>query len=310
VNIIDTPGHVDFTIEVERSLRVLDGAVAVFCGVGGVEPQSEKVWAQADRYHVPRVAFVNKMDRLGADFDNVLDMMQRRFSARPVALHVPIGSEESFAGVVDLVSQRALYWDDDDLGADVREDEIPDELADRVHTARDALVEAAADFDESIMQKYLEGGAVTADELRRALRKGTLALEIVPVLCGSAFKNKGVQPLLDAVVDYLPSPLDVPPIEGIDPKKDAPTTRAASDDEPFAALAFKLASDQHAGNLTYLRVYSGSLESGQTVLNANRDKRERVGRLLQMHAKNRRGRRRRQRSTASTRRPRGRTGSA
>jgi elongation factor G len=300
INIIDTPGHVDFTIEVERSLRVLDGAVAVFCGVGGVEPQSETVWRQADRYRVPRVAFVNKMDRAGANFENVLGMMEDRFATRPVALQLPIGSEDSFKGVVDLVSERALYWDEDSLGVEVHETAVPDELVEVVAQARDALLEGVADFDEDLMHGYLEGEVIEAEQIRKALRTGTLAREIVPVLCGSAFKNKGVQPLLDAIIDFLPSPLDVPPVEGIDPKKQAKASKAgnsdsvdvlslrkADDDEPFAALAFKLMSDKHAGNLTYLRVYSGKLESGSTVLNANRSQRERIGRLLRMHANKR-----------------------
>ena len=299
INIIDTPGHVDFTIEVERSLRVLDGAVAVFCGVGGVEPQSETVWRQADRYRVPRIAFVNKMDRAGADFHHVLGMMVDRFQTRPVAMQIPIGAEDGFAGVVDLVRERALYWDDESLGAEMREEDVPDDLADAVAQAREALLESAADFDEDLMHRYLEGESIDAAQVRKALRAGTLALEIVPVFCGSAFKNKGVQPLLDAVVDFLPSPLDVPPVVGIDPKKqekaakkgdedaDVTTVRKADDDEPFAALAFKLMSDKHAGHLTYLRVYSGTLKSGETVLNANRGQRERVGRLLRMHANKR-----------------------
>jgi len=300
INIIDTPGHVDFTIEVERSLRVLDGAVAVFCGVGGVEPQSETVWRQADRYRVPRVAFVNKMDRAGADLENVLAMMEDRFSTRPVPLHLPIGSEDDFQGVIDLVSERALYWDDDSLGVEIRDEEVPAEFGEAVHQARDALLEAVADFDEELMHRYLEGESIDAEQIRKALRTGTLALEIVPVLCGSAFKNKGVQPLLDAIIDLLPSPLDVPPVEGIDPKKqekakkakkgddaDVTSVRKADDDEPFSALAFKLMSDQHAGHLTYLRVYSGKIESGATVLNASRGQRERVGRLLRMHANKR-----------------------
>jgi elongation factor G len=313
INIIDTPGHVDFTIEVERSLRVLDGAVAVFCGVGGVEPQSETVWRQADRYRVPRVAFVNKMDRPGADFENVLSMMEDRFGTHPVALQIPIGSEDAFVGVVDLVAERALYWEDESLGAEMREGEIPTELAEPVSAARDRLLEAAADFDEELMHRYLEGEAIDPEQLRKALRTGTLGFDIVPVLCGSAFKNKGVQPLLDAVVDYLPSPLDVPAVVGLDPnsKKSAKPSRKgqkskrhavveeegetelatisrrADADEPFAALAFKLMSDKHAGNLTYLRVYSGHLKSGDTVLNANRGQRERIGRILQMHANKR-----------------------
>jgi elongation factor G len=324
INIIDTPGHVDFTIEVERSLRVLDGAVAVFCGVGGVEPQSETVWRQADRYGVPRLAFVNKMDRPGADFEHVMTMIKDRFETRPVALQIPIGSEDSYAGVVDLVSLRALYWDEETLGAEIREGDVPEELQDQVSAARDRLLEAAADFDDELMNRYLEGEAIDAQQIRKALRAGTLALEIVPVLCGSAFKNKGVQPLLDAVVDFLPSPLDVPAVEGIDPKKatkqsrgkagkrgkgsrggseggskggsedaeadaaeQAITVRKTDDDAPFAALAFKVMSDKHAGHLTYLRVYSGSMKTGATVLNANRGQRDRLGRLLQMHANKR-----------------------
>ncbi len=292
INIIDTPGHVDFTIEVERSLRVLDGAIAVFCGVGGVEPQSETVWRQADRYRVPRVAFVNKMDRPGADFDNVVSMMESRFHTRPVPLQIPIGAEDAFAGVVDLITGRAFYWDDESLGAQIREEEVPAELVEPVREARDAMLEVAADFDEELMQRYLDGEAIGVDQVRKALRKGTLSLEIVPVLCGSAFKNKGVQPLLDAVIAFLPSPLDVPPIEGIDPRKvekgvDAAAVRHADDDEPLSALAFKLMSDKHAGHLTYLRIYSGHLKSGETVLNASRGQRERVGRLLKMHANKR-----------------------
>jgi elongation factor G len=299
INIIDTPGHVDFTIEVERSLRVLDGAIAVFCGVGGVEPQSETVWRQADRYRVPRIAFVNKMDRPGADLENVLEMMANRFHTRPVAMQVPIGSEESFVGVVDLVRERALLWDDESLGAKIREEDVPEPLLEAVAQARDSLLESAADFDEDLMNRYLEGAPVDPEQLRKALRTGTLALQIVPVFCGSAFKNKGVQPLLDAVVDFLPSPADIAPVRGIDPRKqekaakrrdseaDVTAVRKADDDEPFAALAFKLMSDKHAGHLTYLRVYSGQLRSGETVLNANRGHRERVGRLLRMHANKR-----------------------
>ena len=300
INIIDTPGHVDFTIEVERSLRVLDGAVAIFCGVGGVEPQSETVWRQADRYRVPRVAFVNKMDRQGADFQNVVSMMKDRLATRPVPLQLPIGSEDAFNGVVDLVSERALYWDDESLGVEIREADVPADLVDAVRQSRDALLEAAADFDEDLMHRYLEGQSIDSEQVRKALRTGTLALEIVPVLCGSAFKNKAVQPLLDAVIDFLPSPIDIPPVEGVDPKKqekarkagksddaDVQSVRKADDDEPFAALAFKLMTDKHAGNLTYLRVYSGKLKSGATVLNANRGQRERVGRLLRMHANKR-----------------------
>jgi len=287
INIIDTPGHVDFTIEVERSLRVLDGAIAVFCGVGGVEPQSETVWRQADKYRVPRVAFVNKMDRVGADFDGVLQMMRDRLGARPLPLQIPIGSEEDFAGIVDVMSESALYWDDESLGARFREDSVPEEMSARVEEARDRLVEVASDFDDDVMAAYLEGRKVEVGALKRALRRGTPALEVVPVLCGSAFKNKGVQPLLDAVVDYLPSPLDVPPVEGVRPKDGETIVRAADDEESFAALAFKLTVDKHAGHLTYLRVYSGHAKSGGTLLNAGQGTRQRVGRFVRMHANKR-----------------------
>jgi len=287
VNIIDTPGHVDFTIEVERSLRVLDGAVAVFDAVAGVEPQSETVWRQADRYRVPRICFVNKMDRVGADFERVVAMIRTRLAAVPVAVQIPIGSEDAFAGVVDLVEPRAIYWDDDSLGANFRVDVVPAELEATVESARERLVEAAAESDDALMARYLDGEPIPADQLRKALREATLRLQVVPVLCGSAFKNKGVQPLLDAIVDYLPSPLDVPAIEGSDPKSGEPRARKADDNEPFAALVFKLMSDKHVGHLTYIRVYSGHLETGQQVLNVRRDRKERVGRLLQMHANKR-----------------------
>ncbi|MBW2230876.1 MAG: elongation factor G [Deltaproteobacteria bacterium] len=287
INIIDTPGHVDFTIEVERSLRVLDGAVAVFCGVGGVEPQSETVWRQADKYRVPRVAFVNKMDRVGADYENAITMMRERLGANALPIQLPIGSEESFSGVIDLLTKKALYWDDESLGAKYREDEIPAQLQHDAAVARERVVEAAADFDDELMALYLEGEEPSLEELKRALRRGTLAMEVVPVLCGSAFKNKGVQPLLDAVVDYLPSPLDVPPVEGIRPKDGKIVKRKADDSDPFAALAFKLMTDKHAGHLTYLRVYSGQAKSGETLLNVGRGKKERVGRFLRMHANKR-----------------------
>jgi len=287
INIIDTPGHVDFTIEVERSLRVLDGAVAVFCGVGGVEPQSETVWRQADRYRVPRIAFVNKMDRVGADFDRVISMMRTRLGARPVPIQLPIGSEEGFRGVVDVIGRKAIYWDDETLGAAYHVEEVPAELAAATDHARELVIEAAADADEAVMARWLEGGAIEADALRKALRAATLQLHAVPVLCGSAFKNKGVQTLLDAVVEYLPSPLDVPPVEGTDLRTEKPATRKASDDEPFAALVFKLMSDKHVGHLTYLRVYSGTMKTGDQVLNVRRERKERVGRLLQMHANKR-----------------------
>ncbi len=287
INIIDTPGHVDFTIEVERSLRVLDGAVAVFCGVGGVEPQSETVWRQADHYRVPRLAFVNKMDRIGANFDRVVEMMRARLGTNPVPIQLPIGSEDGFRGVVDVLERKAIYWDDESLGSSFEVAEVPAELAAATDAAREIVVEAAADADEAVMALYLEGAPIPADQLRAALREATLQLRVVPVVCGSAFKNKGVQPLLDAIVSYLPSPLDVPPVEGIDLKSEKPTTRKADDSEPFAALVFKLMSDKHVGHLTYLRVYSGSIETGQQVLNVRRDRKERVGRLLQMHANKR-----------------------
>jgi elongation factor G len=287
INIIDTPGHVDFTIEVERSLRVLDGAVAVFCGVGGVEPQSEAVWRQADRYRVPRLAFVNKMDRVGANFDRVVEMMRTRLGTNPVPIQLPIGSEDAFRGVVDVLERKAIYWDDESLGASFQIADLPAELEAATDAAREKVVEAAADSDASLMALYLEGAPITASHLRKALREATLQLRVVPVVCGAAFKNKGVQPLLDAIVCYLPSPLDVPPVAGTDLRTEKPTTRKADDAEPFAALVFKLMSDKHVGHLTYLRVYSGSIETGQQVLNVRRDRKERVGRLLQMHANKR-----------------------
>jgi elongation factor G len=287
INIIDTPGHVDFTIEVERSLRVLDGAVAVFCGVGGVEPQSETVWRQADKYRVPRIAFVNKMDRVGADFERVVGMMRSRLGAEPVPVQLPIGSEESFVGVVDLIERKAITWADEGLGADFEVGPVPAALEPAVEAAREHLMEAAADSDESLMARYLDGEPIPADQIRKALRDGTLRLKLVPVLCGAAFKNKGIQPLLDAIVAYLPSPLDVPPVEGADPRTGESRTRKADDNAPFSALVFKLISDKHVGHLTYLRVYSGHLETGDQVLNVRRDRKERIGRLLQMHANKR-----------------------
>ncbi len=301
INIIDTPGHVDFTVEVERSLRVLDGAVAVFCGVGGVEPQSETVWRQADRYQVPRIAFVNKMDRMGADFDNVVSMIEDRLGARPLPLQLPIGSEDTFVGVVDLLEEKALFWDDESMGAEFRTEEIPAEMADDVELAREALVERLADYDDEVMAKFLDGQKVSVEELRAAIRKSTLSLDLVPVFCGTAFKNKGVQPLLDAVVDYLPSPVDVRPVEGLPvatKKKGPKNAPSASDDvelitrkadvsEPFSALVFKIQSDKHAGSLAYLRVYSGTAKTGEGLLNPLTGKKERVGRFLQMHANKR-----------------------
>jgi len=287
INIIDTPGHVDFTVEVERSLRVLDGAVAVFCGVGGVEPQSETVWRQADRYDVPRIAFVNKMDRVGADFRRVTEMMRDRLGANPVALQVPIGAEDAFEGVVDVLQQRALVWDGTSLGANLHEEEVPAKLAETVAEYREKAIEAAADVDEALMEKYLDGEEIAPDAISKALREATLSLAVVPVICGSAFRNKGVQPLLDAVLEYLPSPLDVPPVEGTNPKTGRPEQRKADDNEPFSALAFKIATDKHVGHLTYVRVYSGRAKTGDSVQNAATGKKERIGRLLQMHANKR-----------------------
>ena len=277
VNIIDTPGHVDFTIEVERSLRVLDGAVAVFCSVGGVEPQTETVWRQADKYSVPRIAFVNKMDRLGSDFFRVVKMIEDRLGARPVALQLPIGSEEKFAGVIDLVQMKAVVWEDESLGAKFRVEAIPEDMIAQAREYREKLLEAVADSDESIMEKYLEGKDIGESELRRGIRKAALAIKVIPVLCGSAFRNKGVQPLLDAVVEYLPSPLDIPPVKGINPESGAPDERPAKDDAPFSALAFKIMTDPFVGTLSFFRVYSGSLTSGASIYNSTKSKRERVG---------------------------------
>jgi len=287
VNIIDTPGHVDFTIEVERSLRVLDGAVAVFCSVGGVEPQTETVWRQADKYRVPRLAFVNKMDRLGADFFRVVKMIEDRLGARPVVMQLPIGAEDKFTGIVDLVTMKAVVWEDESLGAKFHEEEVPADLKAQAEEYREKLLEAAADSDEAIMEKYLEGKSVDEAELRKGIRAATLALKIVPVLCGTAFRNKGVQPMLDAVVDYLPSPVDIPPVTGVEPGTEKVEVRPANDDAPFSALAFKIMTDPFVGTLSFFRVYSGSLRSGASIYNSTKSKRERVGRLLKMHANKR-----------------------
>jgi elongation factor G len=288
INIIDTPGHVDFTVEVERSLRVLDGAVAVFCAVGGVEPQSETVWRQADRYAVPRIAFVNKMDRVGADFLNVVEMIKDRLGARAYPVQLPLGQGEMFTGLIDIVGRTELVYDDETLGAQWEEGPVPDTLKEQVETLRHELVEAAVEFDDELMEKYLEGEELSEAEIRRAIRKATIANGITPVLCGSAFKNKGVQQLLDAVVDYLPSPLEVPPIKGHLPHHDETfETREPDDEAPFAALAFKIATDPYVGKLTFFRVYSGSLPAGTQVYNSTQDSKERVGRLLQMHANHR-----------------------
>jgi elongation factor G len=287
INIIDTPGHVDFTMEVERSLRVLDGAVAVFCGVGGVEPQSETVWRQADKYHVPRLAFVNKMDRIGADFRNAVDMIRTRLGARPVPIQIPLGSGDSFAGIIDLVTMKAVTYDEESQGAVWEEKEIPDEWKAQAASDRHFLIEACSEFEDGLIAKFLDGIDPGEEEIRHALRKGTLKAGFVPVLCGAAFKNKGVQRLLDAVIDYLPSPLDVPDIQGIEPKRGKPASRKTRDDEPFAALAFKIMTDPYVGKLTYFRVYSGTASTGVQVLNPREDRKERLGRLLLMHANKR-----------------------
>ncbi|HEX6992645.1 MAG TPA: elongation factor G [Gammaproteobacteria bacterium] len=286
INIIDTPGHVDFTIEVERSLRVLDGAVAVFCAVGGVEPQSETVWRQANKYGVPRLAFVNKMDRTGADFFRVYRQIKERLNGNPVLLQIPIGAEDQFRGVVDLIKMKEIIWDDETQGMRFEEVDVPEELRAEAEKYREQLVEAAAEGNEELLEKYLEGEPLTEEEIKRGLRARCLRNEIVPMLCGSAFKNKGVQAVLDAVIDYLPSPKDVPPVKGI-LEDQTEGTRPPDDDAPFAALAFKIATDPFVGNLTFIRVYSGVLTSGDTVYNPIKDKRERIGRILQMHANER-----------------------
>ncbi|MCF6265168.1 MAG: elongation factor G [Desulfuromusa sp.] len=287
VNIIDTPGHVDFTIEVERSLKVLDGAVAVFCSVGGVEPQSETVWRQADKYGVPRIAFINKMDRTGADFTRGVDMIRERLGANPLPLQLPIGAEEDFRGLVDLVTMEAIVWDDESMGSKYSIIDIPADMADDVEMAREALLEEISSNDDELMEKYLGGEELTLDEIKAAIRKGTRDIAFCPVLCGSAFKNKGVQTLLDAVVDYMPSPLDVKPIQGVHPDSGEELERPADDSAPFAALAFKIMTDPFVGQLSFFRVYSGVAESGTTVLNSTKGRKERFGRLLKMHANKR-----------------------
>ena len=287
INIIDTPGHVDFTIEVERSLRVLDGAVACFDGVAGVEPQSETVWRQAEKYKVPRMCFVNKLDRMGANFDRCVDMIKDRLGARPAVLYLPIGLEGDFKGLVDLVEDRAIIWLDESLGAKFEYQDIPADLKDAAAAAREVLIELAVEQDDTAMEAYLEGNLPDVATLKALIRKGTLNFSFVPVLCGSAFKNKGVQPLLDAVVDYLPSPMDIPPVDGIKPGSEEHETRAAEDAAPFSALAFKIMTDPFVGTLTFARIYSGKLESASTVLNSVKDKREKVGRMLLMHANDR-----------------------
>ena len=286
VNIIDTPGHVDFTIEVERSLRVLDGAVTVLCSVGGVEPQTETVWRQGNKYHVPRMVFVNKMDRAGADYLRVVDQVRERLGANPVPVQLPIGAEEKFAGVIDLIGMRAIYWDEGNMGTTYEAREIPDELRAEAEHWREKMVEAAAEGDEELLDKFLESGELSEDEIRKGLRARTLSGDVVVAMCGSAFKNKGVQAMLDAVIDFMPSPVDVPAITGhLDDETEG--ERPANDDEPFAALAFKIATDPFVGNLTFFRVYSGVLNSGDTIYNPVKGKKERIGRILQMHSNDR-----------------------
>jgi elongation factor G len=287
INIIDTPGHVDFTIEVERSLRVLDGAVAVFDSVQGVEPQSETVWRQADKYSVPRIAFMNKMDRVGADFYTSVKSMVDRLGANPVPIQLPIGREAEFRGSVDLVTMKAYLYDDETLGAKYVVGDIPASMADMAKEYREKMLDAVAEFDEQAMEKYLNGQSLSIEEVKRAIRAGAITMKVIPVLCGSAFKNKGVQQLLDGVVEYLPSPLDVPPVVGIDPSSEKEVKRQVSDSEPFAALAFKIMTDPFAGQLTFFRVYSGTLKTGTAVLNVTKGTRERIGRLLKMHANKR-----------------------
>ena len=287
INIIDTPGHVDFTAEVERSLRVLDGAVALFCGVGGVEPQSETVWKQANNYKVPRIAFVNKMDRAGADFYNVLDMMRKRLGANPLPVFIPVGSGDMFTGIIDLINNRSIIYKEESLGQEFEYGPIPKDMAEKVEEYRYHLVEEIASYNDTLLEKYLEGEELTESELKAAIRVGTIKGDIVPVLVGSAFKNKGVQELLNAVVDYLPSPLDVPEVHGKSPRSDKEEVRRPNLDEPFSALAFKIMTDPYVGRLTYLRIYSGSVEAGQYMMNSETGKRERFGRILKMHANKR-----------------------
>ncbi len=286
INIIDTPGHVDFTVEVERSLRVLDGSVTVFCAKGGVEPQSETVWRQADKYHVPRMAFVNKMDIMGADFYNVISMMHDRLKCNAVPLQLPIGAEDTFVGVIDLVEMHAIIYHND-LGTDFTIEEIPADMKDKADEYHAQLMEAVAELDEELMMKYLEGEELTVEEIKKAIRKGTISNDFVPVLCGTAYRNKGVQPLLDAIVDFMPSPVDVDHITGINPETGEEEVRPSDDSHPFAALAFKIATDPYVGKLCFFRVYSGSVDAGTTVYNSNKDNNERIGRILQMHANHR-----------------------
>jgi len=288
INIIDTPGHVDFTAEVERSLRVLDGAVAVFDAVHGVEPQSETVWRQADKYGVPRICFINKMDKMGADFEHAIDTIRKRLNARPVAIQLPIGQEANFRGVIDLFEMKAIIWKDETLGAEFEIEEIPEELKKKANAFHHQMVETIVENDDGLLHKYMEGENITPEELRQALRRSTIALKLFPVICGSAFKNKGVQPLLDAAVDYLPSPIEIPPVQGLNPDHpDKRVTRKADDNEPLAALAFKIMTDPFVGQLTFIRLYSGQIKTGDSVWNPRLERRERIGRLLKMHANKR-----------------------
>jgi len=288
INIIDTPGHVDFTAEVERSLRVLDGAVAVFDAVHGVEPQSETVWRQADKYGVPRICFINKMDKMGADFEHAIDTIRKRLNARPIAIQLPIGQEAAFRGVVDLFEMKAIIWNEETLGAEFETEDIPGELKKKANAFHHQMVETIVENDDGLLHKYMEGENITPEELRQALRRSTIALKLFPVICGSAFKNKGVQPLLDAAVDYLPSPIEIPPVQGLDPDHpDKKITRKADDNEPLAALAFKIMTDPFVGQLTFIRLYSGQIKTGDSVWNPRLERRERIGRLLKMHANKR-----------------------
>ena len=283
INIIDTPGHVDFTVEVERSLRVLDGSVTVLCAKGGVEPQSETVWRQADHYHVPRMIYVNKMDIMGADFYNVLRMIDERLKCNAVPIQLPIGKESDFRGIVDLVEMNAdVYYDE--MGKDMRVEEIPADMADLANEYREKLLDAISMFDDEIMEMYLEGQSIPTEKIRAAIRKATIAVEMIPVVCGTSYRNKGVQKLLDAIVDYMPAPTDGPAIKGVNPKTDNEEERVSSDSEPFSALAFKIMTDPYVGRLSFFRVYSGTLNTGSSVLNATKGQRERMGRILQMHA--------------------------
>jgi len=287
INIIDTPGHVDFTAEVERSLRVLDGACAVFDAVHGVEPQSETVWRQADKYEVPRICFINKMDKMGADFEHAIDTIRKRLNARPVAIQLPIGQEDKFKGVIDLFAMKSVIWNDETLGAEYVTEEIPEELKKKANAFHSQMVETIVENDDDLLHKYMEGEAISPEELKASLRKSTIALKVFPVICGTAFKNKGVQPLLDAVVDFLPSPIDIPPVKGTDPNTNQTIERKADDKEPFSALAFKIMTDPYVGQLVFIRIYSGQLKTGDSVYNTGKQRSERVGRLLKMHANKR-----------------------